>query len=687
MPPSHVRSPGRGLARRGALAAVVCLLAWLLGGTHARAAAPAADDGQAVRRFALLVGANDGGGDRVRLRYANSDADALAEVLRKLGGVGAGDLVHLRDPTPAEIEAGFDELERKLRAAADAGARTQLLFYYSGHSDERGLLLAGERVEYARLRQRVQAVPADVRIAILDSCASGAFTRSKGGTKRPPFLVGSTPAVEGHAFLTSSSADEAAQESDRVGGSFFTHYLNSGLRGAADVDGDRFVTLTEAYRFAFESTLARTESTRGGAQHAAYDIQLAGSGDLVMTDLRKPSATLVLGADIVGRVSVRGGAGRLAAELDKAKGPVALAVEPGKYQILVDDGASRRRASVEVGRGGRVAVGAADLRAAPIEYATMRGDGRYVEVPFDIGLIPPASLNGRAARRLHDPEVRVRNRVGLSFGWSRATRIDGLSLGLGATIVDERMQGVQGSFGASIVRGHLEGWQFAQVFARARTVVGIQSALVTHADTIERGAQLGTVAIAKDVRGAQVGLLDVAKQVRGAQIGLLTWADRADAAIGVITPTREGGVHPEVWTSDLAAFAFGIRLPAKYTYSMLGIGVHPFGAGASWQFGIGLGGHVPLGRGAFMDIDLGTWAVLDGMRNPRGPAVIEQLRLLFGWQAFERLSVFAGPTVSVMVNRRSRPFDRPGYGWTVLDRIDGAARVRVWPGFAVGLRF
>ena len=40
------------------------------------------------------------------------------------------------------------------------------------------------------------------------------------------------------------------------------------------------------------STLAQTESTRGGPQHPAYDIQLVGTGDLVMTDIRQTSATL-----------------------------------------------------------------------------------------------------------------------------------------------------------------------------------------------------------------------------------------------------------------------------------------------------------------------------------------------------------------------------------------------------------
>ena len=44
---------------------------------------------------------------------------------------------------------------------------------------------------------------------------------------------------------------EAAQESDRICASYFTHYLVSGFRGAADLSGDGKVTLNEAYQFAF----------------------------------------------------------------------------------------------------------------------------------------------------------------------------------------------------------------------------------------------------------------------------------------------------------------------------------------------------------------------------------------------------------------------------------------------------
>src|SRR5262249_2301232 len=147
--------------------------------------------------------------------------------------------------------------------------------------------------------------------AVLDACASGAFTRLKGGVARPPFRVDASSAMRGHAFLTSSADTEAAQESDRIGASYFTHYLVSAFRGAADTSGDGRVTLNEAYQFAFAETLGRTVGTKGGAQHPSYDINLSGTGDVVMTDMRQTTAALVLGEDVSGRIYVRNSARQL----------------------------------------------------------------------------------------------------------------------------------------------------------------------------------------------------------------------------------------------------------------------------------------------------------------------------------------------------------------------------------------
>ena len=59
-------------------------------------------------------------------------------------------------------------------------------------------------------------MPAAVRVVILDSCSSGSLTRTKGGSAKPAFRYDASFDMEGHAYITSSSAEEAAQESDRI---------------------------------------------------------------------------------------------------------------------------------------------------------------------------------------------------------------------------------------------------------------------------------------------------------------------------------------------------------------------------------------------------------------------------------------------------------------------------------------
>src|SRR3712207_6005300 len=101
----------------------------------------------------------------------------------------------------------------------------------------------------------------DVILHIIEAVASQVFIPLTvgGGVRRPPFLSDLSVHARGHAFLTASSADEAAQESDRIQGGFFTHYFLSGLRGAADTSRDGRVTLAEAYQFSYGETLRRTE--------------------------------------------------------------------------------------------------------------------------------------------------------------------------------------------------------------------------------------------------------------------------------------------------------------------------------------------------------------------------------------------------------------------------------------------
>jgi hypothetical protein len=332
-----------------------------------------------LQRYALVIGANFGGADRPRLQYAVSDAERFARVLVELGGVAPADEVILRQPKLRDLVDALDTLTRRVAAAkrgpAAAGGRTEVVVYYSGHADEQGLLLGDDRYGYRSLREKLDQIPADVRIAVLDACASGAFTRLKGGRARPPFLVDESADMRGHAFLTSSAETEAAQESDRIRASYFTHFLISGFRGAADLSGDGKVTLGEAYQFAFNETLGRTVDTKGGAQHPSYDINLSGTGDVVMTDVRQTTATLVLSEDLEGRFFIRTAAQELVVELYKPSGRrVELAVEPGPYEIRVERSKGALLAKTDVGDGARVVLAAREFGATTLETTRRRGD-------------------------------------------------------------------------------------------------------------------------------------------------------------------------------------------------------------------------------------------------------------------------------------------------------------------------
>ncbi|QDE90104.1 ICE-like protease [Myxococcus xanthus] len=486
------------------------------------AAAPSSSAPQAsVRRFALLVGVNDGGEGRARLRYAVTDARSFGDVLEELGGVQPRDKLLLMEGDRAALESALVRFKAMLAAATTPGTRIEALIYYSGHSDEQGLLLQKDRFGYRELRKALESLPADVRIAILDSCASGTLARQKGGVRRPAFMVDASSAVRGHAILTSSSEDEVSQESDRIGGSFFTHNLVSGLRGAADVSGDGRVTLHEAYQFAFHETLARTEETRAGAQHPAYDIELAGTGDLVMTDLRSTAAVLVLGDMVDGRLYVRDFQGRLVVELKKYAGRTTeLGLQKGRYSVMRKVLDQTSQAEFELGEGGRTVLAASAFRVVQGELTAMRGGGPLpaslssgagagvAEVAaagsgrrsrfFNVGLFPGLQTND-----LMNAGEPVDNHLSMSMGVSRMARLDGVAMALGANVATDRVDGLQLALGANVVRGDMSGTQLAvgSNWAHGKAE-GIQAAIGLN--VARSSGSLGQLAVGANVSGTSL---------------------------------------------------------------------------------------------------------------------------------------------------------------------------------------
>jgi len=306
-----------------------------------------------VLRHALIVGANDGGGALDPLRYAELDAQRMAEVLVDLGGFEAPYITVLYAPTAEELKDAI----RSHAQMAGSFDEDLFLFYYSGHADARGLRLDAELYTFETLKADIRNMPAEMKLGVLDACRSGTITRLKGAQVTAPFLVQEELPAEGEAWMTATSADEEAQESDQLRGSFFTHYLLSGLRGAAD-SGDGEVSLDEAYRYAFDRVVDRTGGTEAGAQHPNFDYKLKGQGDVPLTAVSEGRAQLSFPPETGGQITVLRMPDRTpVAEVVKAVGaPSTLALPPGNYLLRLReaDGRTFREALVGLNDGARL---------------------------------------------------------------------------------------------------------------------------------------------------------------------------------------------------------------------------------------------------------------------------------------------------------------------------------------------
>jgi hypothetical protein len=320
-----------------------------------------------ARRHALLVGDNFGGAGVDSLRFSETDARRFADVLTRLAGFDSADVEILTGCDSAGLEKGLQSMRGKLADSKPSGSGSEdlFLFYYSGHSDRDALRLGNTRYPLEKLRESFQSVPSQIKIGIFDACQSGMMTRFKGGTASKPISLESLKNVYGQVIIASSAMDERSQESDQLEGSVFTHHWLNGLRGSADMSGDRKVTLNEAYQYAYQMTIETTSRTRAGIQHPAYQFRIYGEGDIVLADLTQGRSGLVFGFRQDGKylVTDKDRGGILA---DFYKGPdreLLISLPEGSYNVLKVEKDRWRVAEVKVSSGSVSEFNPAGLKA------------------------------------------------------------------------------------------------------------------------------------------------------------------------------------------------------------------------------------------------------------------------------------------------------------------------------------
>jgi bifunctional DNase/RNase len=257
-------------------------------------------------RSALVIATGSYASPRLgALRAPGRDADDLVAVLADplLGGFR---VTELRDRGVHELRLRADDF------LAGRSAEETVLVYLSCHgvlSPRRRLYFAAADTDPDRLASSgldahwlidcLDECRARRQIVILDCCFSGAFALTK-GIKGPADvnlgeMFGNAEEARGRIVLTASRATEYSFEGDDLTGSsdgglpgsVFTMALLEGLRtGSADADHDGFVSVGEAYRYAYQRVRAA-----GGSQTPQRWLYGGEGSEIVLS--RSPAGIVV----------------------------------------------------------------------------------------------------------------------------------------------------------------------------------------------------------------------------------------------------------------------------------------------------------------------------------------------------------------------------------------------------------
>lgn len=252
----------------------------------------------------------------------------------------------------------------------------------------------------------------------------------------------------------------------------------------------------------------------------------------------------------------------------------------------------------------------------------------------------------------------------------------------------------------NIARGRMAGLQAAGVFnLSAEAANGAQLAGLFNRCGGHARLQLASLFnIAGDVRHAQVAaLFNRAKRVQGFQLGLVNIADTvAGAPIGLINIIRRGYNRIELAHTDLFYGNIGLKFGAYNFYNIVQAGAlwdswsnHRI-QGLSWGIGYGIGSVRQIAPRILASAELTAMHVNEKARWTPALNLLNQFRLGIDLQLAPHFSIFGGPSLNLMLSRRTDPDTGlagsslpPNGFWQ--GRL-GAAHANAWVGFALGIR-
>ena len=221
--------------------------------------------------WALAVGVAEYQNSEVQtLRYPDNDAFQMFAFWMSQQGGGLDD-EHARvlvddAATKKVVLNNMDELFSK------AEADDLVIFFFSGHGLAGSFLTtdydgAGLQLRHREINTMMTKCPARHKLIIADACFAGSFVASKGLNSRPNanemserFYGELQKSETGTAYFLSCAPNEESLEVNTFHDSVFTHFVLKGLKGAANTNGDKIITLKELFDYVYKNVTVYASS-------------------------------------------------------------------------------------------------------------------------------------------------------------------------------------------------------------------------------------------------------------------------------------------------------------------------------------------------------------------------------------------------------------------------------------------
>ncbi|MBQ8958424.1 MAG: caspase family protein [Bacteroidales bacterium] len=237
--------------------------------------------------YALIIGVADYRNftpDDGDLNYTVNGAISFAAFLKskKGGSVPATNIVLL-----TEAQASKENIIAKGKALfAKAKKDDRVIFYFSGHGDKGCFLpydattMGGNLLYFSEVKSIFKAAKCNTKLLFADACFAGSMKKglSSNNNLRKSLEKGHKDASNMNiAVMMSCQGNETSMEMGSLQQGLFTYYLMEGLGGAANRDGNRYVTIQELYYYVYHKVQDKAAS-RGHKQtpdlFGKFDLRL-----------------------------------------------------------------------------------------------------------------------------------------------------------------------------------------------------------------------------------------------------------------------------------------------------------------------------------------------------------------------------------------------------------------------------